>query len=78
MTYPADRQLRHCRRRLMRQKSPTIGGLIVREYNDSPSNFRYTKTLSEILEENGIPGIAGIDTRTPHPHASATTAAAAG
>ena len=44
-------------------KVPTIGGLIVREYNDSPSNFRYTKTLSEILEENGIPGIAGIDTR---------------
>lgn len=42
---------------------PTIGGLIVREYNDSPSNFRYTKTLSEILEENHIPGISGIDTR---------------
>ena len=42
---------------------PTIGGLIVREYNDMPSNFRYTKTLSEYLEENGIPGISGIDTR---------------
>ncbi len=42
---------------------PTIGGLIVREYNDSPSNFRYTKTLSEILEENHIPGIEGVDTR---------------
>lgn len=44
-------------------KTPTIGGLIVREYNDSPSNFRYTKTLSEILEENHIPAISGIDTR---------------
>lgn len=44
-------------------KTPTIGGLIVREYNDSPSNFRYTKTLSEILEENQIPGISEIDTR---------------
>lgn len=44
-------------------KHPTIGGLIVREYNDNPSNFRYTKTLSEILEENDIPGIEGIDTR---------------
>lgn len=44
-------------------KSPAIGGLIVREYNDSPSNFRYTKTLSEILEENHIPAISGIDTR---------------
>ena len=29
---------------------PTIGGLVVREYNDIPSNFRYTKTLSEYLE----------------------------
>ena len=44
-------------------KQPTIGGLIVREYNDQPSNFRYTKTLAEILEENGIPAIQGIDTR---------------
>ncbi len=44
-------------------KTPTIGGLIVREYNDMPSNFRYTKTLSEVLEENGIPGICGVDTR---------------
>lgn len=42
---------------------PTIGGLIVREYNDMPSNFRYTKTLSEYLEENNIPGIYGLDTR---------------
>ena len=44
-------------------KNPTIGGLIVREYNDNPSNFRYTKTLSEILEENHIPAISGVDTR---------------
>lgn len=44
-------------------KQPTIGGLIVREYNDLPSNFRYTKTLSEYLEENDIPGIYGVDTR---------------
>ena len=42
---------------------PTIGGLVVREYNDLPSNFRYTKTLSEYLEENDIPGIYGLDTR---------------
>ena len=44
-------------------RTPTIGGLIVREYNDLPSNFRYTRTLSEILEENDIPGIADVDTR---------------
>ena len=44
-------------------KTPTIGGMIVREYNDSPSNFRYTKTLSEVFEEHAIPGIEGVDTR---------------
>lgn len=42
---------------------PTMGGLIVREYNDLPSNFRYTKTLSEVLDEYSIPGISGVDTR---------------
>ena len=44
-------------------KNPSIGALIVYDYNDRPSNFRYTKTLSELLEENGIPGIYGVDTR---------------
>lgn len=44
-------------------KNLTCGGLIVREYNDLPSNFRYTKTLSEVMEENRIPGISGLDTR---------------
>ncbi len=44
-------------------KFPTIGGMIVREYNDTPSNFRYTKTLDEVFEEHGIPAISGIDTR---------------
>jgi carbamoyl-phosphate synthase small subunit len=28
-----------------------------------PSNFRYTKTLSEVLDEYNIPGISGVDTR---------------
>ena len=37
--------------------------MIVRDYNDQPSNFRYTKTLSELLSDNGIPGVTGIDTR---------------
>lgn len=44
-------------------KTPTISGLIVREYNDLPSNFRYTKTLAEVMEEYRIAGICGIDTR---------------
>lgn len=42
---------------------PTIGALIVREYNDEPSNFRSAATLSEVMEKYGIPGIYGIDTR---------------
>ena len=44
-------------------RTPTIGGMIVREYNDLPSNFRYTKTLNEVFEELDIPAISGIDTR---------------
>ena len=44
-------------------KVPTLGGLIVREYNDIPSNFRATKTLAEVMEDYKIPGIFGPDTR---------------
>ena len=44
-------------------KTPTIGALIVRDYNDNPSNFRYTKTLGELMQEYNIPGLSGIDTR---------------
>ena len=40
-----------------------IGGLVVRECCDTPSNFRYTKTLEEELEEHGIPCLSGVDTR---------------
>lgn len=42
---------------------PTIGGLIVREYNDHPSNFRSTETLSNVMKKYQIPGIYGVDTR---------------
>lgn len=42
---------------------PTIGAMIVGEYNPLPSNFRSTRTLSDWLEEYGIPGLEGIDTR---------------
>ena len=41
----------------------TLGGMVVREYIDQPSNFRYTKTLSETFEENGVAGLCGVDTR---------------
>ena len=35
-------------------KIPTLGALIVREYNDKPSNFRSRKTLSQIMKEYKI------------------------
>lgn len=44
-------------------KMQVLGGLIVRDYNDIPSNFRYTETLSQILAESNVPAISGIDTR---------------
>lgn len=43
--------------------TPTLGALIVREYNDEPSNFRSTATLSDIMKKFNISGIYGIDTR---------------
>ncbi len=44
-------------------KIPNLGALAVRDYNDIPSNFRSTRTLAGVMEEFGIPGICGIDTR---------------
>lgn len=44
-------------------KSTALGALVVREYNDMPSNFRCTQTLSETMMEYNVPGIEGIDTR---------------
>ena len=41
----------------------SIGGLVVREECKTPSNFRYTKTIAELMEEDSIPGISGVDTR---------------
>ena len=42
---------------------PAIGALIVREYNDEPSNFRSRHTLDEIMKKYGVCGIYGPDTR---------------
>lgn len=44
-------------------ETPTIGALVVREYNDEPSNFRAEKTLGDVMKEYGIPGLFGVDTR---------------
>ena len=37
--------------------------LIIRDLNEEPSNFRWVQTLQELLEENGVPGLSGVDTR---------------
>ena len=44
-------------------KTIKMSGFIVREYNDLPSNFRATKTLSDVMDENDAVGISNIDTR---------------
>ena len=44
-------------------KSIKMSGFIVREYNDYPSNFRATKTLGDVMDENDAAGISDIDTR---------------
>lgn len=40
-----------------------VGGYIVRELCDEPSNFRAETTLNEFLKKQGVCGICGIDTR---------------
>ena len=42
---------------------PSISAMIVRDYCDYPSNFRYSNTLSEVMEKYEIAGIYGLDTR---------------
>lgn len=42
---------------------PSIGALIVHEYNDEPSNFRSKSSLGEVMKKYGIAGISGVDTR---------------
>ncbi|MCD6056710.1 MAG: carbamoyl-phosphate synthase, small subunit [Thermomicrobiales bacterium] len=45
-------------------RRPWVAGLIVREYSGTPSHVGSTGTIHEFLERHGIPGIAGIDTRS--------------
>ncbi len=40
-----------------------VGGLIVKELADAPSNWRSQQTLDAFLAEHNIVGIAGLDTR---------------
>ena len=42
---------------------PHVAGFVIRELSPVVSNWRADHSLSEYLEQNGIPGIQGIDTR---------------
>ena len=62
MTYPLIGNYGICRDD-MESSRPWPDGFIVRELSRIPSNFRCDMSLQQFLEENNVPGIAGIDTR---------------
>ena len=62
MTYPLIGNYGVCREDC-ESKKPWPDGFIVRELSRVPSNFRCDISIQEYLSENGVPGIAGIDTR---------------
>lgn len=62
MTYPLIGNYGICKED-MESRKLWPDGFIVRELSRIPSNFRSNATIQEFLEEYGIPGIAGIDTR---------------
>lgn len=62
MTYPLIGNYGICSED-MESLRPWPDGFIVRELSRMPSNFRCDMPIQEFLEANGVPGIAGIDTR---------------
>ena len=62
MTYPLIGNYGICRAD-MESKKPWPDAFIVRELSRIPSNFRQDISIQQFLEENDVPGIAGIDTR---------------
>ena len=62
MTYPLIGNYGICKED-MESKKAWPDGFIVRELSRVPSNFRCDITIQDFLKENGVTGIAGIDTR---------------
>ena len=62
MTYPLIGNYGICKED-MESLKPWPDGFIVRELSRRPSNFRCDITIQQFMEENDVPGIAGIDTR---------------
>jgi len=52
-----------CNAQDMESKGAHCKGILVRTYQDRPSNFRCEETLAALLEKNGVLGICEIDTR---------------
>ena len=62
MTYPLIGNYGICKDD-MESRKPWPDGFIVRELSRNYSNFRADISIQQFLEENEVPGIAGIDTR---------------
>ena len=62
MTYPLIGNYGICKDD-MESRKPWPDGFIVRELSRNYSNFRADYSIQQFLEENDVPGIAGIDTR---------------
>lgn len=62
MTYPLIGNYGICKDD-MESRKPWPDGFIVRELSRNYSNFRADYSIQRFLEENGVPGIAHIDTR---------------
>lgn len=62
MTYPLIGNYGICKDD-MESRKPWPDGFIVRELSRNFSNFRADFSIQQFLEENDVPGIAGIDTR---------------
>ncbi len=52
-----------CNAQDMESKAAYCKGILVRSYQDRPSNFRCEERLSALLEKNGVLGISDVDTR---------------
>ena len=52
-----------CNAEDMESRGAYCKGIIVRSYQDRPSNFRCEETLDSLLKKNGILGITDVDTR---------------
>jgi len=52
-----------CNAQDMESKAAHCKGIVVRTYQDRPSNFRCEETLAELLKKHGVLGVTDIDTR---------------